>query len=87
MNGTNYVSLTWKGGLNGIYVFTAQVLDAEYSHCNLTTTFAVELLKAPISWVFSLLITLGVVVVGIIGLIVCYFIYAQKQKQAKEKMD
>ncbi|XP_077024620.1 cation channel sperm-associated auxiliary subunit epsilon isoform X2 [Tamandua tetradactyla] len=43
INKSNYNHIIWPWGHSGMYVFRVKILDPNYSFCNLTTTFAIEI--------------------------------------------
>ncbi|KAJ3068691.1 hypothetical protein HDU98_008187 [Podochytrium sp. JEL0797] len=47
-NPKNELGIVWTGGMDGIYMFTAKVLDLEFSYCSLTASFAVSVYGAPV---------------------------------------
>ena len=80
MNGTNGNSITWNGGVNGIYLFQAKVLDPTYSYCTLSTNFAVQVVGAPSDIGWQLLIVGLVDLIGLVTLVLSYFWYSSSRK-------
>ncbi|KAJ3339644.1 hypothetical protein HDU91_000985 [Kappamyces sp. JEL0680] len=84
LNGTNQNSITWTGGVNGIYLFQARVLDPTYSYCNLSTNFAVQVVGAPPDIGWQLLIVGLCDAVGIAGLLLSYGWYSSSRRGMRE---
>jgi len=72
--GSNAIQFTYPGG-DGLFIFGARVVGANYSHCNLETSFAVLVFGAPINRIMSFLITmttLGTLCVSLLASFLCF---------------
>ncbi|KAI8905607.1 cation channel sperm-associated protein subunit delta-domain-containing protein [Gorgonomyces haynaldii] len=88
LNASNYNGIKWTNAQNGLYLFRAYVADQSYSFCNLTTTFAVIVDKAPLGVGVSLGIVMGVVAFAVLVLGTSYVIFARsKNRSEKEKQE
>eukprot|EP00842_Homolaphlyctis_polyrhiza_P000046 jgi/Hompol1/1041/HPOL_004442-RA len=85
INQTNYNALLWTDGLGGYYMFKARVLDANYSYCDLTADFAINVVGTPLNWGIQVGIVMGLVTLGIGLLSISYLDYAKKQKAERER--
>ncbi|KAJ3411960.1 Mitochondrial matrix cochaperone [Chytridiales sp. JEL 0842] len=87
-NGTNNLGIIWKGGIDGMYLFTARVLDPNYSYCTLTTQFSVYVYGAPIPIGQQVGIVLGMTasICAFLGISYLWYLRARR-KEAKEKED
>lgn len=86
INGTNYNRITWTNGVNGIYLFQAQVLDPAFSYCKLTTNFAVEVEGAPANIGWQILIVGLIDLFGMMILIISYFWYSHIRKTLRNSI-
>lgn len=80
-NATNRNSIIWQNNVNGIYLFSAQILDPEYSFCKLSTTFAIKVEGAPSADLWQILLVLGFNIIGILILAGSFFWYSHSRKQ------
>eukprot|EP01043_Picozoa_sp_COSAG02_P002154 COSAG02_NODE_49_length_45106_cov_298.436177_11_plen_1142_part_00 len=74
--GVNALQFTTPGG-NGRFEFGVRVVDPSFSHCNLETTFIVDVYGAPIDGRTSLAITLTTVGAISCGLVVSFVCFAE----------
>ncbi|KAJ3206844.1 subunit of the Arp2/3 complex [Entophlyctis luteolus] len=88
-NSTNGQGVVWIGGYNGIYVFTARVLDPNFSYCNLSVTFAVNVYGAPLSPGIQAGIMLGFLVVlgGLLAGSYLWFLHDRRREVRNREME
>ncbi|KAJ3106809.1 hypothetical protein HDU97_005516 [Phlyctochytrium planicorne] len=89
-NSTNSNTLIWEERVDGMFLFTARVLDPSYSYCELKTQFAISVYGAPISISEQVGIVFGLMGGVIILLGVSYFLYLRSRKldaKVKEEED
>ncbi|KAI9199815.1 cation channel sperm-associated protein subunit delta-domain-containing protein [Polychytrium aggregatum] len=86
LNYSSYSAITWSSGNDGIYMFSAKVIDPSYSYCLLTTKFAVSVYGSPISVGAQTAIVFGMCAGILLILFISYFVYWSKnEKERKEQ--
>eukprot|EP00163_Fabomonas_tropica_P020828 TRINITY_DN3673_c0_g1_i2.p1 TRINITY_DN3673_c0_g1~~TRINITY_DN3673_c0_g1_i2.p1 ORF type:complete len:146 (-),score=31.14 TRINITY_DN3673_c0_g1_i2:50-487(-) len=66
-------------GRDGIFIFQARVVDPDYSYCELTTEFALEVYGAPLT-LFLIIIILLIVLAAIAVFLMVSYVYYRKKK-------
>ncbi|KAJ3125637.1 hypothetical protein HK100_010675 [Physocladia obscura] len=84
-NSTSWLAIVWTGGNDGVYVFTAKVLDSDFSYCPLSVTFALNVSGAPLSASVQAGIMVGIIFFLFLILGSSYFWYLHaRRREAKE---
>ncbi|KAL6617369.1 hypothetical protein LY90DRAFT_198544 [Neocallimastix californiae] len=82
----NKNSLSWKGQNNMYLMFTATVIDPEYSYCTLKAKFALYVYGASMKVYLQLLLVFGVIALIILLFFIGFFIYKRYYHNKKEKV-
>ncbi|XP_031822843.1 cation channel sperm-associated protein subunit epsilon isoform X8 [Sarcophilus harrisii] len=77
INSSNKNEIIWKTHHIGFYVFRVKIIDPNYSFCELTTTFAIEIfgILPRTDPIMVLFILLGLIIIIFICLLISYFQY------------
>ncbi|KAJ3240296.1 hypothetical protein HDU81_004211 [Chytriomyces hyalinus] len=85
-NSSNYLGIMWNGARDGVFMFTAKVLDPDYSYCSLTSDFAINVYGAPISPLIQAGVVVGLSALFILSLVATYFWYLrERRREAHER--
>ncbi|ORX78828.1 hypothetical protein BCR32DRAFT_294796 [Anaeromyces robustus] len=82
----NKNGLNWKGQNNMYLMFTAIVVDPEYSYCTLKAKFALYVYGASMKTYLQLLLVFGSIIIIVILLIISFFLYKYYFLKKKEKV-
>ncbi|KAJ3399848.1 hypothetical protein HDU80_007539 [Chytriomyces hyalinus] len=85
-NSSNYLGIMWNGARDGVFMFTAKVLDPDYSYCSLTSDFAINVYGAPITPLVQAGVVIGLSALFILSLVATYFWYLrERRREAHER--
>eukprot|EP01029_Cantina_marsupialis_P005155 TRINITY_DN155216_c0_g1_i5.p1 TRINITY_DN155216_c0_g1~~TRINITY_DN155216_c0_g1_i5.p1 ORF type:complete len:238 (-),score=50.90 TRINITY_DN155216_c0_g1_i5:255-968(-) len=69
---------------DGLFLFEVIVVDPEFSYCDLRVRFSVELYGAPLPFIYSFLIFIGLVAILLLALAISFRFHQKHFKQIQE---